>query len=250
MSFNDHIMSDTSYLIDQISAITDALDRHFDSVSEALKKSLRDSSWLPGYVKPRPPPISRKTPVVALPVGLLEASRIWLSEHRAVTAAVVAFVGTGAFIVWKRGNADRAKRRARRAKNGSRTEVVILAGSPYSPLTRSLSLDLERRGFIVYIPVGTLPEEQIVRSESRADIRPLKLDITSAGKPSTSIFVLNANALVAPIYSRDYPEIHEIYRNTPTPPLQRPTSRFAPGFSPTHSCIHPCCQTHYHDLAA
>lgn len=98
-----------------------------------------------------------------------------------MTVAIFAFVGTGAFVViWRRRRrSNGAKRRARRAKNGSRTEVVVLAGSPYSPLTRSLSLDLERRGFIVYIPVTDFSEEQMVKSESRGDIRPLNLDIAS-----------------------------------------------------------------------
>ena len=96
-----------------------------------------------------------------------------------MTAAVIAFVGTGAFIVWRRRRADRAKRRAKRAKNGARTEVVVLAGSPHSPLTRAMSLELERRGFIIYIPVNSVTEEQVVQGESRADIRALNLDITS-----------------------------------------------------------------------
>ena len=71
------------------------------------------------------------------------------------------------------------KRRAKRGKNGGRTEVVVLASSPHSPLTKSLSLDLERRGFIVYIPVTSLPEEHLVQSEGRSDIRPLYLDVSS-----------------------------------------------------------------------
>lgn len=71
------------------------------------------------------------------------------------------------------------KRRAKRGKNGARTEVIVLASSPLSPLTMSLSLDLERRGFIVYIPVTSLPEEHSVQSEGRSDIRPLHLDVSS-----------------------------------------------------------------------
>lgn len=44
-------------------------------------------------------------------------------------------------------------------------------------MTRSLSLDLERRGFIVYIVCSTMDEEQQVLGESRADVRPLHLDV-------------------------------------------------------------------------
>ncbi len=168
-----------SNILDSVNSFTEAVDRHFEYVGRSLKDAFRDTPWLPDSIKPKPPPVPYRVPVVAMPLGYFEATRNWVSEHRAWTAAVVAFVGTSAFIVWRRRRNDRVKRRAGRAKNGSRTEVVVLAGSPHSPLTRSLSLDLERRGFIIYIPVSTLSEEQIVQSESRADIRPLNMDITS-----------------------------------------------------------------------
>ncbi len=122
-----------------------------------------------------------------VPHGFVEISKDWILEHRAATAAVVAFIGTGAFIIWRRRRSGRAKRRAKRARNGARTEVVILAGSPHSPLTRTLSLDLERRGFIVYIPVSNKSEERLVQAESRNDIKPLSLDITSVSFFASSI---------------------------------------------------------------
>lgn len=179
LPLSDQITSEMSNILNSVNALTDAIDRHFESVGRSLKDAFRDTPWLPDSIKPKPPPVPQRVPVVAMPLGYFEATRTWISEHRAWTAAVVAFVGTGAFIVWRRRRNDRVKRRAGRAKNGSRTEVVVLAGSPHSPLTRSLSLDLERRGFIVYIPVSTLSEEQVVQSESRGDIRPLNIDITS-----------------------------------------------------------------------
>lgn len=180
MPSNEQSLFDISYIIDSYDSFTEGIEKHFESVSRSLKDSWRDSQWLPDSIKPLPPPpTARRVPKI--PPGYLEASRDWVSEHRAVTAAVIAFIGTGAFIIWRRRRSDRAKRRAKKAKNGCRTEVIVLAGSPHSPLTRSLSLELERRGFIVYIPVGSLSEEQIIHSESRADIRPLNLDITSVG---------------------------------------------------------------------
>ena len=178
-------MFDVSYLFGSIDSITEAIEAHFDSVSRSLKDTFRSSPWLPDSIKPRPPP-SPPRRVPSMPVGYYEASLSWLSEHRAVSAAVVAFIGTGAFIVWRRRRADRAKRRAKRAKNGARTEVVVLAGSVHAPLTRSLSQELERRGFIIYIPVSSLSEEQLVQSESRADICPLNLDITSVRVPCST----------------------------------------------------------------
>ena len=55
--------------------------------------------------------------------------------------------------------------------------LAVIAGPPNSPITRSLSLDLERRGFIVYLVCSSMDEEQQVISESRADVRPLHLDV-------------------------------------------------------------------------
>lgn len=72
---------------------------------------------------------------------------------------------------------NRKKRRARRAGNGARLEVVVVAGNPAEPMTRSVALDLERRGFIVYIVCNTIEEELLVQNESRPDIKPLMIDI-------------------------------------------------------------------------
>jgi hypothetical protein len=55
--------------------------------------------------------------------------------------------------------------------------MLVIAGPPSSPITKSISLDLERRGFIVYVVVNSVEEEQIVQGEARVDIRPLHLDI-------------------------------------------------------------------------
>ena len=55
--------------------------------------------------------------------------------------------------------------------------VIVIIGPPAAPLTRSLALDLERRGFIVYVVVNAVEAEQLVHGESRVDIRPLLLDI-------------------------------------------------------------------------
>lgn len=183
-------MFDIAYFQGSFNALTESIEAHFDSVARSLQDTFRETPWLPDSMKPTPKAPSRIPKAIYPPVGYLEASRHWISEHRAITAAVVAFVGTGAFIVWRRRRSDRAKRRAKRAKNGARTEVVVLAGSPHSPLTRSLSLDLERRGFVVYIPVNSVSEEQIIQGESRADIKALSLDITSVNNTSCELFYL------------------------------------------------------------
>ena len=179
MPSNDQDMFDIGYVQDSFNALTESIEAHFESVARSLQDTFRDTPWLPDSMKPIPKPPSRMPKALRPPAGYFEASHHWISEHRAVTAAVVAFIGTGAFIVWRRRRSDRAKRRAKRANNGARTEVVVLVGSPHSPLTRSLSLDLERRGFIVYIPVSSVSEEQTIQREARADIKALSLDISS-----------------------------------------------------------------------
>ena len=77
----------------------------------------------------------------------------------------------------------RKKRRAKKASNGARLEVVVVAGSPSEPLVRSISLDLERRGFIVYIVCNTIEEEILVGNGSRQDIKPLMIDIVDVCLP-------------------------------------------------------------------
>lgn len=58
-------------------------------------------------------------------------------------------------------------------------KIIVIAGSPHEPMTRSVATDLERRGFIIFITVTSPEEERVVHSENREDIRPLWLDPTS-----------------------------------------------------------------------
>ncbi|KAI4091114.1 MAG: hypothetical protein LQ344_004342 [Seirophora lacunosa] len=168
----------------EVERIADSIDAVTDRISASLRSALGESTWFP-QSKPIPPP---PPPAALAPsAGYLEASRDWISRHRAITAAAVCFLGTGAFLIWRQRRANRAKRRAKRAKNGQRTEIVVLAGPPSAPLTRSLSLDLERRGFVVYIPVNSLWEERLVQAESKPDIHPLNLDVTSPSSISSTI---------------------------------------------------------------
>ncbi|KAL8903315.1 MAG: hypothetical protein Q9207_004003 [Kuettlingeria erythrocarpa] len=209
----------------EVEKIADSLDAVTDRISASLRSAIGDSSWLP-LSKPAPPPPS---PAVHLPpTGYLEASRDWISRNRAITAAVVCFLGTGAFLVWRRRRVNRAKRRAKRAKNGQRTEIVILAGPPSAPLTRSLSLDLERRGFIVYIPVNSLWEERLIQAEAKTDIHPLHLDITSSSSIASTIRKLNSllDPSSPPKYSLNLASFI-LLPQTPSPPPSRPIAELS-----------------------
>ena len=105
-----------------------------------------------------------------------------MSKNRAITAAVISFVGTGAIYIYVQRRYQTRKRRAKRAANGARKEVVVIAGPANSPVTKSLAYDLERRGFIIYVLVSSVEEEAIVQNEGRADIRPFHMDAMDVGR--------------------------------------------------------------------
>jgi NAD(P)-dependent dehydrogenase (short-subunit alcohol dehydrogenase family) len=103
----------------------------------------------------------------------------WVSRHRALTAAAVAFLVTGSIgtLVYVKNKEQKRKRRAKKSPSGARTEVVVVAGAVANPLASALYLDLERRGFVVYVVAHTTEEDQYIRSQSRADLLPLHLDL-------------------------------------------------------------------------
>ncbi|OAL55870.1 DUF1776-domain-containing protein [Pyrenochaeta sp. DS3sAY3a] len=168
-------------------SVWDASDKHFAWVAGYVKRHVPDG-WLPQNARPLPPP-PPPHPIVG---SYLDQLQDWVSRNRAITAALVAFVGTGGFLIWREKKRYNRKRRARRANNGARSEVIVLAGPPNSSIIRSLSLDLERRGFIVYIVCANMDEEQQVLSESRADVRPLHLDVVDTFGTEEAIDRFNA----------------------------------------------------------
>ena len=187
-----------SSLNDELNRICDAIEAHFNSVGASINEALRAAPWLPESIKPPP---QRSLPHVSAPVppaNVVSATKTWVAEHRAVSVAAVAFVGTGVYAMWRQHRKGSPRRRARRARNGAKTEVVVMAGSPHSPLTRSLARDLERKGFIVYITVHHPEEEHAIHSISaKGDVRGLKLDITSVGHLLCAgpLFAANANPI-------------------------------------------------------
>lgn len=170
-------MSDAQHLIDlartQLNSLASDVERHFDLVASQLKE------WLPseaaGLV--RPPPQPRLPP----PTTLQLLTR-WIDTHRALTAGIAAFALTGSVSagMYYQQRKTHRKRRARKSPSGARTDVVVLAGATASPLASALALDLERRGFVVYVLVGSVEEETYIRSLSRADLLPLPVALADS----------------------------------------------------------------------
>ncbi|KAJ5239668.1 hypothetical protein N7468_004287 [Penicillium chermesinum] len=158
--------------------VADSIDRQVDYAATVIRDRLSEQSWIPDSVRP-----AMRAPRMRSQVGLIARTQDWMSRNRAWTAAILAFVGTGCAMYYGNKSLHAKRRRARKAGNGSRKEIVVVAGSPQDPLTRAIASDLERRGYIVFITVTSADEERIVQSENRTDIKALWLDLTA--KPST-----------------------------------------------------------------
>lgn len=167
-------MTDAQQLFDfarkQFNEIADDVERHFELVAGQLR------DWMPADspFAARPPPPRRLPPPTAL-----QAVQRWINTHRAVTAAIAAFLVTGSVgaLVYVKSRDRRRRRRAKKSASGARTEVVVVAGAVANPLTSALYLDLERRGFVVYVVSNTAEDEQYVRSQSRIDLLPLNINL-------------------------------------------------------------------------
>ncbi|KAL1303699.1 hypothetical protein AAFC00_007051 [Neodothiora populina] len=173
-------MTDAQHFFDvarqQYNELADGIERHFEHVATQLK------DWIPQQTKQTPPP-PPPPPRRLLPASYWQSVQRWVSRNTAMSAGIAAFVGTGAVLLFIQRQAHYKKRRARRSSGGARTEVVVISGSPSSPLTLALALDLERRGFIVYFVTSSAEDEQHIRGQSRVDLLPLNLDLVH---PSTA----------------------------------------------------------------
>ncbi|KAI1414103.1 DUF1776-domain-containing protein [Hypoxylon sp. FL1857] len=165
--------------------VAEYVDKTIDKVAEEIRDTLSTAPWVPDYVRP-PPPV-RPPPVEIVPITTYERFSDWISRHKVLIGVVVVTIGYATYKTVRVTRGLRKPRRAKRARNGGRLEVVVIAGSPTLPLTKSLSLDLERRGFIVYIVCNTIEDEVTVQSLSRPDIKPLGIDITDPPNAGQSI---------------------------------------------------------------
>jgi NAD(P)-dependent dehydrogenase (short-subunit alcohol dehydrogenase family) len=136
----------------------------------------------------------RPTPRTLSPVTIVTASRLdklrrWAAENRLALSAGVFVVGVLSYRVYANAYGYHKKRKAgRSARNGGRVDVVLIAGgAPDLPLTRSLALDLERKGFIVYVVCSCCEDEEFIKSLSRPDIRAFPFDVTDPPNASLAI---------------------------------------------------------------
>ncbi|RYC57243.1 hypothetical protein CHU98_g8949, partial [Xylaria longipes] len=160
------------------------IDKAVDKAAEHVRDTLASTPWIPEYARPNVP---SPPPVPVIHMSTWESMQNWVVRHRVASGVFVCVVGYVAYRTVRYSRLLRKSRRARRARNGGRLEVVVIAGSPSLPLTKSLSLDLERRGFIVYVVCSTIEDEVMVQSLSRSDIRGLSIDITDPPSAGASI---------------------------------------------------------------
>ncbi|ODH38412.1 hypothetical protein ACO22_02363 [Paracoccidioides brasiliensis] len=174
--FFDYLATIPNHVKKYSSQVADSVNEHVDQLAVTVRDTLCRQSWLPSAVKP----VGRAASELSSPppppssFGRVQA---WVSRNRAWTAAIVAFVGTGALLIYGSKKLSIKKRKARSASNGARKEIVVIAGSPNEPMTKSVANDLERRGFIIFVTVTSLEEENLVKAEGREDIRSLWIDL-------------------------------------------------------------------------
>jgi len=167
--------------------VTDYVDKHVDQIAQHLREAIATAQWaqwVPEQIRPRPPP---PAPVLTVPTSTLERIQDWVSRHKILTGFLVIATGTVVYRTYRTSAHYRKTRRAKRARSGGRLEVVVIAGSPSLPLTRSLALDLERKGFIVFVVCNSHEDEVMVQNLSRPDIRHLSLDTTDPPSASAAI---------------------------------------------------------------
>lgn len=131
----------------------------------------------------------------------------WASKYKILISVVaVTVTGSTIYYLYKINVGDMSgpsflrlprKRQAKKAANGGRVEVVVIAGSPAEPLTRTIATDLSRRGYIVYWTTSSKEEEEVVLRERSDDIRPFPIQPQGIASVRSSIKAL-ANILNTP----------------------------------------------------
>ncbi|KAG9256074.1 uncharacterized protein F5Z01DRAFT_537062 [Emericellopsis atlantica] len=184
--FLDALASLPDRIVSYSGSVAEVINTQVDAAASQIRSTLSQSSWIPDTIRPNlPPPKPAPVPVSAL--SRLDKVQAWIWRNKILTGCIVLACGT---VVWKgyqTGKSARKVRRAKRARNGGRTEVVVIAGSASLPLTKSLALDMERRGFVVYIVCNAAEDEGAVSALARPDIRPLTIDTTDPPKAGAAM---------------------------------------------------------------
>ncbi|KAM7194265.1 mitochondrial D-beta-hydroxybutyrate dehydrogenase [Naviculisporaceae sp. PSN 640] len=174
----------TDYIEKNTHGVADYIDKNVEKIADTIRDVLANSKFVPESLRPPPPP---PPAIVAIPTSTLENVQNWISRHKILTGFIVLATGTAIYKTYRTQANLRKTRRAKRSRSGGRTEVVVLAGSPALHLTRALALDLERKGFVVFI-VSNSPEDDIlINNLSRSDIRPLAIDTSDPLSAGASI---------------------------------------------------------------
>lgn len=98
--------------------VADSIDRQVDYAATTIRNTLSEQSWIPSQVRPS----MRNSP--RHPRGLTDRVQDWMIRNRAWTAAIFAFVGTGCVLFYGSKKLNGKKRKARKAGNGARKEIV------------------------------------------------------------------------------------------------------------------------------
>lgn len=177
--FSDLLASIPSDVVNYGSRIADYIEKHSNTLAADIREAIDHASWLPESLKPARPARFFAVPPPP-PQGAYDKTITFISRNRTAIAVVLAFAGTTGYLVHRSRRAHAKKRRAKKLPNGAKKEIVVLACSTFhDPLTRSLAVDLERRGYIVYVTVSSTEEDSLVNQEGKADLRPIWIDVTS-----------------------------------------------------------------------
>lgn len=173
-----------------------------DQVDEWGTRFFNGEISLPTIVieKPRAPP--------PVPAPFYSRAASWAREHRWLVLAVGTVTGAVAvrLVTLKMRQHTARRRRAPRAANGARREAVLMVGATADAIGKSLTLDLERRGYgmltqsywpltfeVLFCVVSNSHEHDVLEQEGRNHLHVLNLDAQNVRKATISCF--NSSAL-------------------------------------------------------
>ncbi|KAJ2893186.1 hypothetical protein MKZ38_008927 [Zalerion maritima] len=239
MDYEEILANATDKLEKYSSTAAGYVNNRVEQVSLVVQEKLVEYPWIPEWIVPKPPP-PPPPPAVLETMTRWERAQEWILRNKFLVAAIAIGTGYAGYKIYRKSMLLGKTRRAMRAKTGGRCEVVIIAGSPSLPLTRCLALDLERKGFIVFVVCNTIEEEMMVQNLSRPDVRPLSIDMKDVSNKSAA-----QNQSIKPLYHSSVYRTH-VYitiRTNFISPKQQPThcsssiERFAHFMHTPHSAV-------------